>query len=51
MDRLADIGDQILAGTPIGQFDLTEIEVVFILGYTRQAVESYMGDADAEDEP
>lgn len=43
LERLADIGDQILAGTPIEGFDLTEMERVFVLGYTRRGVDDYMG--------
>ena len=42
LERLGDIGDEVLRGTPIESFDLTEIECEFVLGYTRRAVEDYM---------
>lgn len=44
MERLADIGDRVLSGEPIESFGLTENEVIFVLGYTREAVRSYFGD-------
>ena len=42
IERLADIGDEILAGTPIEEFDLTENETIFVLGYTGEAVRRFM---------
>jgi hypothetical protein len=50
MERLADIGDEILAGTPIGDFDLAEHERGFVLAYTRKGVENALGPADAAKE-
>jgi hypothetical protein len=37
LKRLADIGDQVLAGTPIEQFELGEFEIRFVVGYCSTA--------------
>lgn len=42
-ERLADIGDQVLAGTPIEEFELGECEILFVLGYTRAGVNGALG--------
>lgn len=40
-ERLADIGDLVLTGTPIELFDLGEYELRFVLGYCRAGVDTY----------
>ncbi len=38
-ERLADIGDLVLAGTPIEKFNLGSLEVHFVVGYTKNAID------------
>jgi hypothetical protein len=42
IERLANIGDEVLGGQPIESFDLTDHERGFVLGYTRRAVEDFL---------
>lgn len=42
-ERLADIGDRVLAGTPIEEFELGKFEIRFVLGYCKRAVEDFLG--------
>jgi hypothetical protein len=46
MERLADIGDEVLAGTPIESFELGECELAFVLGYCKRAVEEFFADVE-----
>lgn len=51
IERLADIGDQVLAGEPIESFDLTEYECCVVLGYTRRGVEDFFAFTSGESNP
>ena len=46
--RLADIGDRVLSGEPIENFDLGEYEILVVASYCRRAIEKFMPDPDKD---
>jgi hypothetical protein len=46
-ERLADIGDQVLAGTPIEEFELGYFELTFVIAYCKRSVEDFLGPVES----